>query len=497
MIKRAAPYVILLACLPVAGCIGLRVRSRSVSGRLTPAPASAEPAAPTSQTSAALTSAGPEAESPQATLPADAPSFFDARLLTYNVLYQYAQLPNSDGSFPRWVCERYPYVVDHPELRWENRVGSVTATLEREQPDIVALNEMRGGREVALDPSTPRAVSRNAIGPDVVGDLTGWLRDRAPFRYRWVSVSTLPLQSIEVDPVESRDWPGGACQPEMSSNQCAAYDPRIDYFSTRNYVAYRSDRYDEVESGAFEIPLSAASERRFAPWVRLRERASGLEIVAVAVHLDAFSGPHRVAAARRIAAFVESRAPLPTVVLGDFNTVASAQSECNCACNGRSGCTCPDELAASCEGQSTFRVLAGGSAPSLQDTLPNGTAGSVLEMRVNGPRWTAQQPCWPLDRAGEGRAHLPPIAIERVPRRVDFVFASPSLTVLDAAVVEPVVRTVVVDGETRPVHPSDHLPVRATLRVGTPPSPRTAPPDRAVVSPRAVRATPRSVPAQN
>ena len=34
--------------------------------------------------------------------------------MAYNVLFQYQQLPNPDGSFPGWVCQSYPYVVDHP-----------------------------------------------------------------------------------------------------------------------------------------------------------------------------------------------------------------------------------------------------------------------------------------------------------------------------------------------------------------------------------------------
>ena len=42
--------------------------------------------------------------------------------------FEVVQVPNGDGSYPAWVCRGYPYVVDHPELHWENRLGAITAS---------------------------------------------------------------------------------------------------------------------------------------------------------------------------------------------------------------------------------------------------------------------------------------------------------------------------------------------------------------------------------
>ncbi len=399
------------------------------------------------------------------------PDAFEVNAMAYNILFQYGQIPLANGSYPAWVCESYPYVVDHPELRWEHRFDVITATIARQSPDLLALNEMRGGFEVPRRADLPEPQQDPAYGPPQIRDMTRWLRDEAPGPYQWLSVRDVDASMITYDPHKTERWPGGGCRRDMSANACTAYDPRTDHYSSKNYLVFRSDRFDLEEAGAVELPTSMLSERRFAPWARLRERSSGLAILAMAVHLDPFSGAHRIHSARRILEFIETMHPTSTVVLGDFNTQMNSADDCVCGCGSRAGCECPESLLASCTGQSTYRTL----TASLIDTFLEGggarDATSVMTFRVpSGQTWRSSEPCWPHALQGEGRAHLPEIAIERGRARVDYIFVTPGVAVLDAAIATPEVFELSIDAARRTIHPSDHFPVTATLRVG--PSPR-------------------------
>lgn len=411
------------ALMLVAGCGGLR------SGGV------ARPLAQAPNRAGVPTAAGPR------------PTSFEARVMFYNVLYQYRQVQRADGSFPAWVCRSYPYVVDHPELRWEQRFGAISATIEREAPDILGLAEMRGGVPVSTEEGRPDPVCDPSDGPAVIHDVTDWMRNGGDYRYRWVSVFDLPASAIEQADGEEARWRGSSCRSDMSRDDCQTYDPRVDRRSTKTFIAYRPDRFELADAGAFEITTQAAEERRFAPWARLRERDSQLETIAVAVHLDAFSSQHREAAAERIVQFVEAQAPTPVVVMGDFNARANDAAD------------------------ATYATLTGGSlvdAFTARGDRPD--AGSVVQFRLaeGTQAWRREEPCWPSDQPGEGRGHVGPIQVSPIDVRVDYIFATPNAEVLGSEIPTPVERTVEVGGERRVVYPSDHLPVTTTIRVDRP-----------------------------
>lgn len=94
-------------------------------------------------------------------------------------------------------------------------------------------------------------------------------------------------------------------------------------------VAYRRDRFEEVKKGDFwlsetpDVPGSKswdAALTRICSWVRLREKATGRELVFANTHFD-----HRGVVARREAARVVSEqlaviAPgVPAILVGDLN----------------------------------------------------------------------------------------------------------------------------------------------------------------------------------
>lgn len=400
------------------------------------------------------------------------PTSLEAKVLAYNVLFQYQQLPNDDGSFPAWVCRLYPYVVDHPELRWESRFPAIAATIEAEAPDVLGLCEMRGGTPVSADPQDDDPPQDPSIGPPLIGDMTRWMRDESSVRYAWISVFDLDPAAIELDAREASSWPGGRCRGDQSRNGCRSYDPRFDHVSSKSFLAYRPDRYRVLESGAIETPTASRFERRFAPWARLEDRASGLSFLAVVVHLDPFSGAHRIESVRRIVRLLERFPGVPSVVMGDFNARADAQDECDCSCGPSGACDCPREIMTACRGQSVYRALVAevGGEPRLLDTFVRAgqrvQTGSTRAFRASGPRWTSEEPCWPERLRAEGRGTAPTITFEETGDRIDYVFTTPDVEVTTAAIVSPRMPTIEVDGEPRTVRPSDHLPVTATLRIG-------------------------------
>jgi endonuclease/exonuclease/phosphatase family metal-dependent hydrolase len=95
-------------------------------------------------------------------------------------------------------------------------------------------------------------------------------------------------------------------------------------------LIYRKERFDLVESGTFwlsETPDAAGSKSwdsslpRIATWAVFRDRkAGGRELVALNTHFDHRGVQARLESARRIRAFLESKAAgRPVVVTGDFN----------------------------------------------------------------------------------------------------------------------------------------------------------------------------------
>ena len=371
-------------------------------------------------------------------------------VLTYNVLYQYRQVPGPDGSYPEWVCRDYPYVVDHPELRWPARRHGVFATLARERADIIALQEMRGGRPAgATEHATAVAASD---GPDLMGDVTRWLEGAG---YEWLWAGNVS-QPVEMDAVDQRDW-------EESTPGGTEYRPAADDYSSFSFLAYRADRLELSESGAFELPTSSPRDRRFAVWGVLRDRRSGRSLLASSMHFDAFSGAHRVESARRLSRLVERHRALPAVLMGDLNSTAGIDDECERVCSERAARVCRAELLARCQGDSVLGVLSQAALMDVFARSADAPPSTALRLEVGAGTWSGTGRCRPSSRSRPGEPRLGALRVVPTGRRVDHILASLQLRVVRAEVVTPVSLPLEVDGEPREILPSDHLPVVARL----------------------------------
>lgn len=182
-------------------------------------------------------------------------------------------------------------------------------------------------------------------------------------------------------------------------------------------VGYDRARLAALEHGHFwlsDTPQVPGSETwgggcpRMVTWVRLRDRDSGGELLAANTHFDHASQYARRRAARLLADRLDTLAPgLPRVVTGDFNTAAG--------------------------GDVHTALLA---AADLVDTW------DVAERR--GPALGTFHDYGPPEPDGD---------------RIDWILASRGTLVREA-----VLDTFARDGR----HPSDHLPVRAQLRLPRP-----------------------------
>ncbi|HOX27192.1 MAG TPA: endonuclease/exonuclease/phosphatase family protein [Candidatus Krumholzibacteria bacterium] len=191
---------------------------------------------------------------------------------------------------------------------------------------------------------------------------------------------------------------------------------------------FREERFAFVASGTFwlgETPEVVGSRGwdaalpRIATWLRLRELASGREILWLNTHLD-HEGElaRRESAAQLHAWLAANRGAATLVVTGDFNAAASAEPR-----------SVQDLLVAGRPDAEPFARLA--TAPLLLDT------------------WTAAHG----DREPDaGTFHGFGRVLE--PGRIDWILVSPGLRVLEAEIV----RTTYGD-----IWPSDHCPVVAVL----------------------------------
>ncbi|MBD3221559.1 endonuclease [bacterium] len=190
---------------------------------------------------------------------------------------------------------------------------------------------------------------------------------------------------------------------------------------------HRTDRLERLDGGTFwlsETPDVVASQSwdaalpRIATWLRLRERASGTEILWINAHLDHAGPRSRRESARLLHRWLAANAAgAMLVVTGDFNAPASDDAD------------------------AVHRILRGDpETPLLVDTWEVAPAGSGEQPGA------ADQPAGTF----HGFTGTPR------PARIDWVLATPSAAVLAAAID----RTG--DGER---WPSDHFPVTAVLRL--------------------------------
>ena len=195
-------------------------------------------------------------------------------------------------------------------------------------------------------------------------------------------------------------------------------------------ILYRLDRFDVDESGTFwlsdtpEVPGSITwgnACTRICTWARFIEKKSRLAFYAFNLHLDHVSQPSReksvVLLAKRIAG---RKRPDPFIVTGDFNAgednpvILYLKGKVALAKDNATPTPNPIPLV------DTFRVL-------HADDKEVGTFND-LQGKRSGPK-------------------------------IDYIFAPGDLEVLQA----PIIRT-----QYAGRWPSDHFPVTATLRLGTP-----------------------------
>ncbi|WP_327668572.1 MULTISPECIES: endonuclease/exonuclease/phosphatase family protein [unclassified Streptomyces] len=179
-------------------------------------------------------------------------------------------------------------------------------------------------------------------------------------------------------------------------------------------VGYDGERFEALEHGDFwlsDTPEVPGSETwgggcpRMVTWLRLRDLVTGAELLAANTHFDHASAHARTRAAHLLADRLHTLAPgLPRIVTGDFNTAA---------------------------GGDVHAALLG--AADLVD------AWEVAERR--GPALGTFHDYGTPEPDGE---------------RIDWILVSPGTRV----------REVVLDEFTRDgLRPTDHLPVRAEIRV--------------------------------
>jgi endonuclease/exonuclease/phosphatase family metal-dependent hydrolase len=176
-------------------------------------------------------------------------------------------------------------------------------------------------------------------------------------------------------------------------------------------ILYRRDRFTVADSGWFwlsdtpEVPGSMSWGNRITricTWAILVDRTSGDTLAFYTLHLDHESQPSRVASTTLVARHIAGRGPGSVIVTGDFNAG-------------------PDNSAIA-----PLRDSLG-----LVDTWARVHPDSAPAGTFNG---------FSGDMTGE---------------RIDYVFSSPDLSVLDARILH--------DAE-RGRYPSDHFPVAAVVR---------------------------------
>lgn len=107
-------------------------------------------------------------------------------------------------------------------------------------------------------------------------------------------------------------------------------------------VFYKKDRFDRIDGGTFwlsETPDSPskgwdADYPRICTWVRLLDKRSGEELMAVNTHLDHVGEEARFQGASMIAEWLDQHAQgLPCILTGDFN--ASPKERCYSVLTGK------------------------------------------------------------------------------------------------------------------------------------------------------------------
>ena len=190
-------------------------------------------------------------------------------------------------------------------------------------------------------------------------------------------------------------------------------------------ILYRRGRFEVLEEGTFwfsDTPAVPGSMTwgnritRICTWARLRDRSGGARFYVYNLHLDHESQPSRERSALLLAERIRTRSsPDPVLVMGDFNS-----GEANPVYRHLTGAE---------------TLPAGAPAPPLADTYRLRHPGDTMVGTFHAFRGTT---------TGD---------------KIDHILASPEWRALDASIV----RT-----SRAGRFPSDHFPVTAVVRLGSP-----------------------------
>ena len=199
----------------------------------------------------------------------------------------------------------------------------------------------------------------------------------------------------------------------------------------KNAIGYRTDRWDLIENGSFNLPRYSgdSGETRCCNWVRLKDKATGAELVYASTHLDQ-KGPDTGRRSqfngipRSLAGFIE--AGIPVVVGGDMNTYEPTEAM-----------------------QYGGRIF--NDSFLVSETSPKGPLRTF-----NGFSWVEPENEvlgsdaveWPVEKRGNTTRHI------------DFIFCTRNLRVKEYEVDNEA------QSEDYKSYPSDHFPV--VCRVATP-----------------------------
>ena len=190
-------------------------------------------------------------------------------------------------------------------------------------------------------------------------------------------------------------------------------------------ILYRRGRFEVLEEGTFwfsDTPATPGSMTwgnritRICTWARLRDRAGGARFYVYNLHLDHESQPSRERSALLLAERIRARSsPDPVLVMGDFN---------------------------SGEANPVYRHLTG--AATLPAATPAPPLADTYRLRHPGDTMVGTFHAFRGTTTGD---------------KIDHILASPEWHALDASIV----RT-----SRAGRFPSDHFPVTAVVRLGSP-----------------------------
>jgi endonuclease/exonuclease/phosphatase family metal-dependent hydrolase len=219
---------------------------------------------------------------------------------------------------------------------WEDRIGYISDTIARHDPDLVGLQELFTGEEVQ--------------------------------------------QLLDLNP---------------EYDALFYTDETTDYADAT--IWWRADRYELLESGFYwlspspDTPLSVGFSPpqlpRMVAWAQLRELSSGAELLFVDTHFDNNTPSQELSAPLLLERTQDQAGPLPIIVVGDFNSRPDTPAYAIL-----SGGVAPGEFALT----NSFDLATSWSVDSNQDPIPPYDPDIRIDhIWVAGGQWSV--PWWVVD----------------------------------------------------------------------------------------------------